>query len=220
MDKSKIKRFWEVATISGMISSVAYVLHVFIGEILWDEYSPIQQAISDLTSMSAPNVKLLRVFTNIYGIFAIIFAISLYIGLRSRTNKFSKIGVLLLILMEISLYIGYSLFPLDGFDAGMTFQNKMHIVVTAFVVITTIGCTFIMGLGFCKIESMKKLGIFVIACGSIITISGAFTGIVMANNIPVLGLIERINIFTLQLMIFVLSFSVSLRKTNISMSRL
>lgn len=66
---------------------------------------------------------------------------------------------------------------------------------------------------------MKKLGVFIIACGSIITISGTFTGIVMANNIPMLGLIEPINIFTLQLMIFVLYFSVSLIKTNISMSR-
>ncbi|MCY6370707.1 DUF998 domain-containing protein [Clostridium ganghwense] len=207
MENNKIKSFWKIGTISGMMSSIVYVLHVFIGGILWDGYNSIKQPISDLTGIDAPNARLLRGFTSVYGILAIIFAISLYVILRNCVNKISKFEMILLIIMEVSSFVGYSLFPLEGTNTGMTFQNKMHIIVTVIVVITTIGCTFFIGIGFSKIKSMKKLGLFVIGCGVIITISGVSTGIVMAKNIPILGLIERINIFTLQLMIFVLSFS-------------
>lgn len=201
-----MKKFWRIATISGMLSSVVYILHVFIGGILWDGYSHIRQPISDLTGVGAPNAKLLRVFTNAYGILAIIFAVSVYIVLKDFVNKSSKIGMMLLIIMEISSFVGYSLFPLDGADAGMTLLNKMHIIVTVIVVITTIGSMFFIGVGFSKTKTMKKIGLFIILCGVIITISGASTGIIMANSIPILGLVERINIFTLQLIIFVLSF--------------
>lgn len=207
MGNNKMKKFWRIATISGMLSSGIYILHVFIGGTLWDGYNHISQPISDLTGVGAPNAKLLRVFTNIYGILAIIFAVSVYIVLKDFVNKTSKIGMILLIIMEVSSFVGYSLFPLDSADAGMTFQNKMHIIVTVIVVITTIGCMFFIGVGFSKIKSMKKIGLIIILCGIIITISGAATGIIMENNIPILGLVERVNIFTLQLMIFILSFS-------------
>lgn len=207
MENNKIKRFLKIGIISGMISSIVYILHVFIGAILWNGYSSIKQPISDLTGVGAPNTELLRVFTSVYGIFAIIFALSLYVCLKNSVNITSKLGMISLIIMEISSFVGYSLFPLDNANAGMTFQNIMHLIVTVIVVVTTISCTFFMGIGFSKIKSMKSLGMFIIVCGVIITISGASTGIIISNNLPILGLVERINIFTVQSMIFVLSFS-------------
>lgn len=206
MGPRKINRLWEIGILSGMVSSIVYVLHVFIGAILWNEYTSIKQPISDLTGEGAPNAELLRVFTGIYGILASFFAISLYVVLRNRVNRTSKNGIILLFVMEFTSLVGYSLFPLDKTHAGMTFQNTMHIIITGVVVITTIGSTFLIGMGFRKIQSMKKLGLFVIVCGVIITISGASTGFVVSMNIPILGVIERINIFTLQFMIFVMSY--------------
>lgn len=204
MTNYKIKLVQKIGTICGMLSSVVYILHVFLGANLWGEYSSIKQPISDLTGEGAPNAELLRIFTGIYGVLAIFFAVTLYLSLKKYVNIPSKIGMVLII-MEISSFLGYSLFHLDDINAGMTFQNLMHIMVTAIVVITTIGSTFFIGIGFRKIENMGTLDSFSILCGCIITISGASTGIVISNSIPILGLIERINIFTVQLMIFILS---------------
>lgn len=205
MTNYKIELVQKIGTICGMLSSVVYILHVFLGANLWGEYSSIKQPISDLTGEGAPNAELLRIFTGIYGVLAIFFAVTLYLSLKKYVNIPSKIGMVLLIIMEISSFLGYSLFPLDDINAGMTFQSLMHIMVTAIVVITTIGSTFFIGIGFRKIENMGTLGSFIILCGCIITISGASTGIVISNSIPILGVIEHINIFTVQLMIFILS---------------
>jgi len=201
----KTKLVQKIGIICGMLSSIVYIFHVFLGANMWGEYSSIKQPISDLTGEGAPNAELLRIFTSIYGILTIVFAVTLYLSIKKYANMPSKIGMILLIIMEISSFLGYSLFPLDETNAGMTFQNLMHIIVTIIVVISTIGSTFLMGTGFRKIENMRKLGTFIIVCGCIITISGASTGIVISNSIPILGLIERINIFTVQLMIFILS---------------
>lgn len=206
MRNYKIKLVQKIGTICGMLSSIVYISHVFLGAKLWNEYSAIKQPISDLTGEGAPNAEILRVFTSVYGILAIIFAVTLYLSIKECANMPSKIGMMLLIIMEVSSFLGYSLFPLDDTNAGMTFQTLMHIIVTIIVVISTIGSTFLMGTGFRKIENMRKLGTFIILCGCIITISGASTGIIISNSIPILGLIERVNIFTVQLMVFILSF--------------
>lgn len=206
MGPRKINRLWEIGILSGMVSSIVYVLHVIIGAILWEEYTSIKQPISDLTGEGAPDAELLRVFTGIYGILASFFASSLYVVLRNHVNRTSKIGIILLVVMESTSFVGYTLFPIDNTHAGMTFQNTMHIIVTGIVVITTIGSTLLIGIGFRKIQSMKKLGLIIIVCSAIITISGASTGIVVSMNIPILGVLERINILTLQFMIFILSY--------------
>jgi hypothetical protein len=45
----------EILMYSGMLSIVFYVLHVVIVGIKWKGYSHLQQPISDLTAIGAPN---------------------------------------------------------------------------------------------------------------------------------------------------------------------
>jgi hypothetical protein len=108
--------------------------------------------------------------------------------------------------MEATSLIGYSLFPLNQQQgASLTdFQNIMHFIVTGVVVICTIGSGFCIGIGLKK-SGLKGIGLFIIICSIIITAFGAFTPISMGAGLPVSGLAERINIFSLQLWISVLS---------------
>lgn len=201
------KRFYEFALLGGMISAIIYVLHVIIGGILWNGYSHIEQPISDLTSDTAPHKILLSVMTNIYGIFALIFAIVLYRLLKQHDSWLLRNGLLLLIIMEAVSFVGYLLFPLDSSGIEqLSFQNIMHIVVTIIVVVTTIGFTFLLGVGFLRIQRTKRLGLYILVSAITISISGILTGFVIANELPIIGLIERINIFALQGIIFSLSY--------------
>lgn len=193
--------------IAGMLSSVIYILHVVVGGLLSDNYNHIIQPISDLTSSDASNRGLLTIFTSVYGILAIIFAYALYYLFKGHKNKLLNIGLMGFLIMQIISFFGYLLFPLEvaGMD-GNSFQSVMHILVTLIVVLFTIGFTFILGYSFVRSHDFRSLGIFILVCGVVIVLSGASTGIVMANEIPIAGLVERVNIFTLQIMVFVISF--------------
>lgn len=205
MEKGR-KGIIKLLPLTGLIGALAYFTHVFLGGILWEDYSHITQTISELTGSQAPNADILMIFTNIYGICMIVFSIYLLLTVRQEKLHITvRIGALLLVIMEITSYIGYSLFPLDTSGDISGFQNFMHIVVTAVVVLCTIGTGYFMGLGMRKTPTYRKLGLFILICSVIITISGAMTPIFMANDVPVSGLTERINIFTLQTCLSVIS---------------
>lgn len=202
----KKKSIWQIFVLSGAISVVFYALHIIIGEYLWPEYDPIWQTISELTAAGAPDAQFLRLFTSLYGIFAVIFAFSLYfIFKKAKVNRFAQIGTVLLIIMEIASFIGYYLFPLDMGATVQSFSNIMHMAVTAIVVICTIGFAFFTGIGLQKSVGYKSLGSFVLFCAFVITIFGALTPIVMMKGILISGLTERLNIYTLMICVFILS---------------
>lgn len=50
-----------------------------------------------------------------------------------------------------------------------------------------------------------NLGAFVLICAGIIALSGIGTAVIAARGLSVTGLVERVNIFTLQLMVLALS---------------
>jgi len=62
--------------LSGMLAVVFYVVHVVIGALKWKGYSHLQQPISDLTATGAPNRNLMLTLTTIYGLLALLFAVS------------------------------------------------------------------------------------------------------------------------------------------------
>ena len=204
----KNKSIWQIIAISGALSAVVYLAHVILGGLLWPGYSHIQQMISDLTGDGAPDAAMLRVFTTVYGILACIFAVSLLMSFRAlKVRRAARIGAVLLIIMEVSSLVGYGLFPLSE-SAEMNVQNIGHIVVTAVVVLTTETCGFIIAAGLLKTEGFRKLGVFMLVCSCVMVGAGLMTPVTMATGWPIGGLVERLNILTLQLWILVLSVSV------------
>jgi hypothetical protein len=213
MEIRKRSSIWSNLILSGVIGAISYITHVILGGILWKGFNHITQTISELTGSEAPNASFLKIFTNIYGVCMIIFSLSLYFLFREyKLHKTEKIGAILLITMELTSFIGYSLFPLDTSKSMSGFQNGMHMVVTAIVVVTTISSGFFIAIGLIKNVEYKVIGRFILICSLMITISGALTPIVMANRLGMEGLIERINIFTLQGYIFVLSLCLFLNR--------
>lgn len=190
----------------GMISAIVYMAHVFIGQMLWPEYNPITTDISSLTANGAPNSEILHILTFIYGICFILFVICLLIYSIKNHHKVTTTGYVLMFIMALITNIGYYLFPLTGDKTEMNFQNMMHIVVTVLVVFTTIGSLFVLAYGFLKKEKNKKLGRVCLVFGILIFVFGAMNPISMANNLNILGLTERLVIFTLQGYVFLWSF--------------
>lgn len=190
---------------SGMLAVAIYLLHILIGGFLWKGYSHLQQPISDLTATGAPNRFLLLLFTNIYGVLALIFAISFTIFERKERHKLVFWGGISFIILHV-VSISYSFFPQDLPGAETTFAGAMHLVVTVLIVPFTILTPLLIGLGLKKEKAWKTLGNFSLICGILIVIFGGLAGYYFAKGLPYFGLVERINIGTLQIWTFVMSY--------------
>lgn len=196
----------------GMLGIIAYLAHTLLGRLLWPAYNPISTDISSLTADGAPNAGLLRVFTTVYGICMILFAVGLIVKAFRKYHSLVRAGSVILLVMEAVSLFGYALFPLAADKSQMSFQNLMHIVVTAVVVFTTIASGFFLAAGYLRQEHMKKLGRFTLVMAVIITVAGMSTPIGMGAGLNILGLTERMTIYSLQLMLFVLCAYYTLRK--------
>lgn len=194
------------AALLGAASAVVYVLHVWIGGILWEGYDHTEQTISELTGSDAPNAGWLRILTMLYSVLALGFSVVVYLLFEKYlVHKTARFGSILLVLMHFTSLFGYALFPLEDNGAVLNLNNMMHLAVTAAIVILTIAFFIAIGLGLLKTNHFKAIGGFTWLCGLVIFSTGIATPFVMSEGLPVVGLVERINIFTLQLWVFVLS---------------
>jgi glucose-6-phosphate-specific signal transduction histidine kinase len=82
----------------------------------------------------------------------------------------------------------------------------MHIIVTVIVVFTTIFSFYFIAFGYLRQENLRPLGAICLTAAVLITVFGVFNPIGMAMQLNILGLTERLVIFTLQVFVFFLSF--------------
>ncbi|MCR3757515.1 DUF998 domain-containing protein [Clostridium felsineum] len=193
--------------ITGIISPIIYVLYVIIGGVLWKGYSQVKQPISDLSASGAPNLGMLNNFGMLSQIFGLIFAIGAFIYLKKLKIKSLNISMLLLI-AEGVVSISYSFFPEDMKGATLTFTGIMHFVVTGLIVPIVILMPLFAGIAFKKFNEYKRFSTYSIITSIVIFISGILSVVVMANDFPFFGVVERINIGALQL--WILLFAIKL----------
>ncbi len=189
----------------GMLGVLFYVAHVVLGGILWQGYSHLQQPISDLTASGAPQRDLLSVFTWIYGVLCIAFALVAYLYTRRRVPKLTSAGLLVFLAMHL-VSISYGFFPQDLPGAAVTFVGTMHMVVTAAIVPLTILSPLLIGFGLRRVDGLRRFAAYSIVTGFFIFVAGGTTGLFFANHWPFFGLVERINIGALQVWTFALSW--------------
>jgi len=213
-----MKKFERIAIPLGMIGILFYLSHTLLGRILWTEYNPVTMDISSLTAEGAPNAGLMRALTTVYGLCMIVFSIGMVAMAFRKFGTLVRAGSITLLVMEVVSMFGYMLFPLSGDKTVLTFGNLMHIIVTAVVVLTTIACGFLLAAGFMKREKRTGLGRFTLVMAILITLTGVTTPIGMGSGWNILGVTERLSIYSLQTMLFVLSayFTFSKSERHIS----
>lgn len=201
----------DLLMLSGMLAIVFYVLHVVIGGIKWKGYSHLQQPISDLTATGAPNRTLMLALTTIYGLLALLFAVSFTV-LRSEEHYPLVFwgGISFIFLHLVSVL--YPLFQQDLPGAETTFRGRMHILITALIVPFTILTPFLIGFGFLSEPQWHTFGVYSIITGVLILVFGGTTAIFYAKKLPYFGLVERMNIGTLQVWTFIFSLELVLMK--------
>lgn len=185
-------------TALGAVAVLIYISHVIIGGLLWEEYSHLHRPISDLTASGAPNRMFLSVLTVFYGILSVLFSLGAYLILKNNAPRASQIGMLVFLSMHI-ISLFYNFFPQDLPGDSLTFRGLMHIVITILIIPLTIISPILVGLGLRKLKDFQLYSYFSLLTGLVIFLSGAAVAVFIANDWPYFGILQRINIGSLQI---------------------
>jgi len=193
-----------ILLLSGALAALAYAAHVVIGGLLWAGYSHLMQPISDLTATGAPDRATLGIILYAYSLFALVFGVAALDRFRRLGMKAAAWGMILYVAMQL-VSLSYRFFPEDLPGGAVTFLGTMHLVVTGIIVPFTIAAPIVTGLGMRRSAGFARAGWFSVACGILIFFAGGASALFFALQLPFFGLVERINIGTLQAWTLVLS---------------
>jgi len=188
------KKIAKLIPLLGIFSVGFYFLHVILGEIFYDGYNPLAQAVSDLTASNSPSKNIARVFSMLYGICAVTFSIGFFVCIRNKINKAVTVSSSIFCTMNIISFFGYTFFPLSESGYAGTFQDKMHMVVTVLVVLLTIVSLVLFSIGFFRAKGHRWLGVISISAFLIL-----MAGAMLINIVPkeYFGAAERINVYSI-----------------------
>jgi len=188
------KKIVKIIPLLGIFSVIFYFLHVILGEIFYEGYNPLAQAISDLTASNSPSKNIARLFSTLYGICAVTFSIGFFAYFKNKINKAVTVSSFIFCIMNTISFFGYAFFPLSESGYAGTFQDKMHMVVTILVVLSTIVSLVLYTIGFFRAKEHKQLGIISISALLIL-----MAGAMLINIMPkeYFGVAERINIYAI-----------------------
>jgi len=188
-----MNKYLKLFPLFGILGVIFYFLHVIIGTALYEGYNSFAQAISDLTATNSPSRQIASIFSMLYGIFAVIFTVGLFIYFKGKLNKIVTMAIFIFCLMNIISFFGYTFFPLTEAGYAGTFQDIMHMVVTVLVVVFTIISIILFTIGFFRTQQYKIMG--VISLGTFILL---IMGAMLINILPneYFGVAQRINAFS------------------------
>ena len=181
--------------LTGIAAFISYTLAVVISPSAFPGYNWMEQAVSDLSAESAPSRMLWNQIAALYGVCSVVCVtcVSIYVSENRTSTRLFRIGMYLFTIMNWISNVGYTMFPLaDSGKEISSFQEIMHIVVTAAVVILSI-----VSLGCLIIAGFKKGGIRGIGIWAAVAFIMMMVGAIGKTAIPpqYFGIVERFSVF-------------------------
>ena len=186
------KTFMNYCGMLGIVALLSYTAAVVFSPVAYPGYNWMSQAVSDLSAANAPSLRLWNQLSSIYNVSALVCAMMVCAGIQGRGSRLLRIGIYLFTAMEWISAVGYSMFPLSDSGYAGTFQDKMHILSTIFVVLLSIVSLILLIIAGIKNRAYRICGIFAgIALGMMVV------GAMGMNIVPkdYFGIVERFSVF-------------------------
>lgn len=178
--------------ICGIISLLSYTAMVVFSPLAYPGYNWMSMAVSDLSADGAPSQALAEQLNALFGPCGIVSIMAVCVGVYYCKSKVFKAGIFFFAAMEWVTVVGYKMFPwVEGADAS-NFQNIMHLVVTAMVVLFSIVSLVLIAIGGFK-EPIRSLAVWAIVCLAAMMFGAIGTG---AMPKAVFGIFERFSTFS------------------------
>ena len=180
----------------GIIQLISYTAALIFSPMAFPGYDWKSMAASDLSAMDAPSRILWDQLSAFYNVGSVVCAtcVSIYVSEKKISTKLFRLGVYLFTIMNWISNVGYKMFPLS--DSGKDiagFQEIMHMVTTAAVVLLSIVSLVLMIIVGCKKKEMRGVGIW-----AIIALILMFAGAIGSGAVPpeYFGIFERFSTFS------------------------
>mgnify|MGYP002675971711 FL=1 len=176
----------------GILSFLSYTAAVVFSPLAYPGYNWMAQAVSDLSAADAPSLVLWNQLSALYNVCEVVCATVVCIGMQGRKTKLLRTGIYMFAVMEWISAVGYRMFPLSSSGYAGAFQDIMHMVITAAVVLLSIISLVLIIIAGIKNKSCRSYGI----CAGI----ALFMMLVGAMGMKIVpadyfGIIERFSVF-------------------------
>lgn len=178
--------------ICGIISLLSYTAMVIFSPLAYPGYEWLSMAVSDLSADGAPSQALACQLNALFGPCAVVSVMAVCVAVRRCRSKVFRLGIYFFAAMEWVTVAGYSMFPLAQGEEMSSFQNIMHIAVTALVVLFSIVSLVLIAIGALR-DQPRSLGVWAIICLGAMMLGAIGTG---ALPKAVFGLFERFSTFS------------------------
>ena len=196
----------------GFLASLIYLATDIVGGLFYQGYNFSSQAISELGATGAPSKGLVDPLFIIYGLVMLAFGLGVIreAGKKDRALRFT--GVLATLYAAIGLPSMF--FAMHQRGSGGMSSDLPHIVLTAVLVLL-----LLLVIGFGAFALGSRFRVYSFATLLTVVVFGALTApyarrIAAGEPTPLLGIIERIDVYAALLWIAVLSISLVRRSTR------
>lgn len=176
----------------GIVSLLSYTAAVIFAPLAYPGYNRMAQAVSDLSAANAPSLALWNRLSALYNVCEVVCATVVCIGIQDKKTKLLRAGVYTFAVMEWVSAVGFRMFPLSDSGFGGTFQDKMHIAITAAVVLLSLVSLTVIIIAGAKDKSCRSYGV----CAGI-ALALMLVGALGTKLVPTeyFGIIERFSVF-------------------------
>ena len=176
----------------GVVSFLSYALAVIFSPLAYPGYHPLVQAVSDLSAADAPSLALWNQLSAGYNACEVVCATIVCVGIQGQKTTLLRAGIYLFVIMEWISALGYRMFPLSTSGYAGTFQDVMHLLVTALVVLLSIVSLSVIILAGAKSRDCRSYGI---CAGAALLLM--LTGALGMKLVPAgfFGVVERFSVF-------------------------
>ncbi len=176
----------------GIVSFLSYTAAVVFSPLAYPGYRWMAQAVSDLSAANAPSLPLWNQLSALYSVCEVACVTVVCIGMQGKKTKLLRTGVGLFAVMEWISAVGYRMFPLSDSGYAGAFQDVMHMMVTALVVLLSILSLAVIIAAGVKDRSCRTYGVCAgIALGMMLV--GAFSMKLVPPQY--FGVVERFSVF-------------------------
>ena len=176
----------------GVVSLLSYTAAVVFSPLAYPGYRWMAQAVSDLSAANAPSLALWNRLSALYNVCEVLCTTVVCLGIQGRKTKLLRVGIYLFAAMEWVSAVGYRMFPLSASGYAGAFQDQMHMLVTALVVVLSIVSLTIIIIAGVQNKSCRSYGV----CAGI-ALGMMLVGAVGMKLVPAayFGVVERFSVF-------------------------
>lgn len=176
----------------GAVSFLSYTAAVVFAPLAYPGYNWLAQAVSDLSAANAPSLTLWNQLSALYNTCEVVCITAVCIGIQGQKTRLLRVGIYLFAVMEWLSAVGYRMFPLSDSGYAGTFQDVMHMAVTAAVVVLSIVSLVLMIVAGAKRKECRSYGI----CAAV-ALGMMLVGALGIKLVPAayFGVVERFSVF-------------------------